>query len=126
MSELDGAKAEWREKRLDRIEALLDSIGAKIERNADLIAESTRKNADLIAESTRENSALIGENRKSIAENAKAIAKNAEGIAELKEVMKWMPLKSGLWTVGIIISAIVGAAAIPDAAAFIMKIFGGE
>ncbi|WP_025769450.1 hypothetical protein [Thioalkalivibrio sp. HK1] len=114
MSGLDPAKVEWHERRLDRIEILLNNSAVKIDKNADLIAESTRKN-----------SALIAENRKSIGENAKAIAKNAEGIAELKEAMKWMPLKAGLWTVGIIISAIVGAAAIPDAAAFIMKIFGG-
>ncbi len=35
------------EKRLDRIESLLDSIAAKIDRNAELIAEYAKKNAEL-------------------------------------------------------------------------------
>lgn len=108
MSELDTATAEWRDKRLDRIEALLDSMAAKVDRNSDIFAENARRNADLIAK------------------NTKAIAENAKAIAELKEGMKWMPLKSGLWTVGIILSAIVGIAALPEAAEVIMRLFGDE
>ena len=112
MSELDTATAEWRDKRLDRIEALLDSMAAKVDRNSDIFAEDAKRNADLIAE-----------NRKSIAE-----LKESTVILEAKldQAMKWMPLKSGLWTVGIILSAIVGIAALPEAAEIIMRLFGDE
>ncbi|MBF2761483.1 MAG: hypothetical protein ISN28_14700 [Ectothiorhodospiraceae bacterium AqS1] len=137
MSEVDDAKADWRDKRLDRIEALLNSCDAKIDRNADMAAEYAKRNADLIAENERNHAisrakteALIAENERnhaiSRAKTEALIAENAKGIAELKEAMKWMPLKSGLWTVGIIISAIVCAAALPDAIDVVMKFFGDK
>ncbi|MBF2761482.1 MAG: hypothetical protein ISN28_14695 [Ectothiorhodospiraceae bacterium AqS1] len=144
MSELDDAKADWRDKRLDRIESLLDSGAAKVNRNTDMVAEYERRNADLIAENERKHAAslaktkaLIAENERNhaiaraktealIAENKIIIAESKETVAKMLEEMKWIPLKSGLWTVGIMISAIVCAAALPDAINLVMGFFGGK
>ncbi len=96
MYELDEEKRAWHDRRLDRIEGILDT-------NAVQIAENVKGIAELKASTVRLE-------------------------VRLEEAMKWMPLKAGLWTVGILLSAAVGIAAIaaiPDAISIIMRFFGG-
>ncbi len=101
MSDLKAAEKAWSDK-LDRIEERIDKTAVLNAKTAILIAE-----------------------------NAKAIAENAKGIAELKkttakmyEALQWVPIKTGLWTLGILLSLLVVLAKVPYALSVIIFLIG--
>ncbi len=57
-----------------------------------------------------------------IAENAKGIAEMKKTTAKMYEALQWVPLKTGLWTVGILLSMLAAIATIPNIPAFVMRL----
>ncbi|WP_025769451.1 hypothetical protein [Thioalkalivibrio sp. HK1] len=130
MSDLEDAKKAWRE-RMDRIERRLNkTVVLDTELDTKTITSFSKTEALFT-----ENSKKIAENRKGIAENREAIAKNRKEIAELKEnimklvarmdvAMKWVPIKTGLWTTGMLLAVIVAMAKIPSVVSAIKTFLG--
>ncbi len=68
--------------------------------------------------------ALVAENAKGIAENAKAITEMEKTTAKTYEALQWVPLKTGLWTVGLLLSLLIALAKVPYALSVIMFLIG--
>ncbi len=112
----------------------MSDLKAKEKASSDKLDRIEERNAKTAALNAK-TAILIAENARVIAENAKGIAENAKGIAELKEntaslemnldaAMKWVPIKTGLWTVGLLLSLLVVLAKVPYALSVIMFLIG--
>ena len=105
MNDIEDAKKAWHEK-MYRIESWLDKAAVPDSETETLNAE---------------NEASIAKARAQAAETRKIVAVSRETTAKMLDEMKWIPLKTGLWTTAMLLAAILLFAAFPKEASKILR-----